>query len=145
MSKVNTRKKIYVPRRVDSRCRSCLKICDGNHNTNLFKPCNSHILLIAEQLLGEALQRDDYSPYLLCRPCVRRFNNLNQFKNVILRSQQNLAAECRVKRCVEVSPSLLPAAKTSKHSGTTAGADESTCRRGLLFHSDRNKVIFKKI
>ena len=104
--------------------RACLKICDRNHNTNIFKPCNSSVLQIAEQILGERLQRDESLPHLLCRPCVRRFKNLIEFKNVIAESQQTLAAECRSKRCKEASPSSMPAAKTSKR--------ESASRRQLL-------------
>ncbi len=91
--KSNTPKKLYGSLRSDSRCRSSLKICDANHNTNIFKPGNNKILLIAEQLLGEKLQRHESLPHLLCRPCTRRFNNLIEFKKVIVESQQKLAAE----------------------------------------------------
>ena len=135
MSKDNTPKKIYRARsqNLDSCCRSCLKICDRSHNINLFKPCNSSVLLIAEQILGERLQRDESLPHLLCRPCVRRFNNLIEFKKVVVESQQTLAAECRSKRCKEASPSSMPAAKTSKR--------ESASRRELLFDAYENKVI----
>ena len=122
MSIDNTPKKIYGTRsqNLDSRCRSCLKICDRNHNTNFFKPCNSSVLLIAEQILCERLQQDESLPHLLCRPCVRRFKNLIEFKNVIVESQQTLAAECRSKRCKETSPSSM-LAKTSNGNQQVGG------------------------
>ena len=134
--KSNTPKKLYGSLRSDSRCRSCLKICDANHNTNIFKPGNNKILLIAEQLLGEKLQRHESLPHLLCRPCTRRFNNLIEFKKVIVESQQKLAAEARAKRCVELSPLSVPAAKVTK----TAVRTNAT-RRGL-FECDKNEVNY---
>ena len=130
--KTNTPNKLYGSQRSDSRCRSCLKICDGNHNTNVFKPSNNKILAIAEQLTGEKLQRHESLPHLLCRPCARRFNNLIEFKKIIVESQQKLATETRAKRCVEMSPSSVPVAKTAK---TAVNAT----RRGL-FQCDKNKV-----
>ena len=75
---------------------------------------------IAEQILGERLQQDESLPHLLCRPCVRRFKNLIEFKNVIVESQQTLAAECRSKRCKETSPSSM-LAKTSNGNQQVGG------------------------
>ena len=106
--KLILKEKTYGSQHSDSRCGSYLKISVGSHSTNVFKPGNNKILVIAKQLINEKLQGHESLPHLLCRACVRRFNNLIEFKMVIVESQQKLAAETLAKRCVEISPSSVP-------------------------------------
>ena len=139
--KSNTPKKLYGSLHFDSRCRLCLKVCDRKHNINLFKSSNSSVLHTAEHLIGEQLYQDDFLPHLLCRPCARRLNNFNDFKKVILDSNKTLETEYRKKRCLEMSPSLLPAAKRSVNPDRSNDV-RTRSRRELSFEPEKNEVNF---
>ena len=70
MSKQPSTPMCYSSGSSNSRCRLCLKICDANHSTNIFRQGNSHLLCVAE-LVGER------------RACGRRLNNCMYFKKLI--------------------------------------------------------------
>jgi len=102
---------------------SCCRLCKSTgkiHLKNLFAKANRVLLITAEDILGKFLEKGEL-PHLLCRPCERRHNNFRSFKANIIESQSSFK---RVKRCVEVSPSV-PRSKDSEKSST----------RGLSFDS----------
>jgi hypothetical protein len=72
----------------------------------LFKDSNREILRSAESVYGDEFQRDNALPHLICRPCERRVNNFITFKNIICETQRSLREDIRVKRCIELSPSV---------------------------------------
>ncbi len=41
----------------NNQCRICLKVCDPKNVKNVFYRANSQVLAIAEELLGETLER----------------------------------------------------------------------------------------
>lgn len=132
----NTPKKFYRGGSSQSSCcRLCLKICDVTHCKNIFHRRNSNILSVTEELLGDNLPRDEQLPHLLCRPCERRLVSFKAFKQLILQSQHSVTAQStRVKRCTEVSPSILPTSKTRRNQQAT------TSRRAIAFSSSEKEV-----
>lgn len=139
MSK-NTPKKFYraSEKSQSSSCRLCLKICDVTHVKRLFRPANANILKLAEDCVGDFLVRDQNLPQNICKPCERRLNNYQAFKELISKSQKTLIAQSRAKRCYEPSPSSLPERKRVHHE-----ASSSLTRRTLLFSSKENTVSLK--
>lgn len=119
-----------------SSCRLCLKICDVTHVKKLFRPANANILKLAEDCLGDVLVRDENLPQNICKPCERRLLNYKAFKELILKSQDAVKSQSRVKRCPEPSPSSLPARKRVHQ-------EASSTRRTLLFSSKENTVSLK--
>ena len=90
-----------------SWCRLCLKLCDVTHCKNVSRKTNSGILEAVEDIMGNHLPPKESLLYLMCRPCERRLRNCADFKRMICKSQESLKEEyCRVKRCVELSPSV---------------------------------------
>ena len=130
-----TPKKVYraLDSAIDpSSCRLCQAVGDANHRKNIFNPSNRALLKIAEQLCGHRIVQDSCLPHLLCRPCERRLNNTLQFQKVILEAEnmflERQSTNTRVKRCVEVSPSISRPAKsrlTSMPSARTSLAFDS--------------------
>ncbi len=113
MASKETPKKVYRSLDSDidlSSCRLCGAVGDPSHRKNLFKRSNQALLRIAEQLCGYPLVQDSSLPHLVCRPCERRLNNCLQLQEVIKKTeeifQQRLTRSTRVKRCVNVSPSI---------------------------------------
>ena len=104
-----------------SFCRLC-KSTGEIHFKNLFAKANRVLLITVEDILGQSLQKGEL-PHLLCRPFEKRLNNFRSFKATIIESQSSFE---RVKRCVEVSPSVRRPSKSSKDS-------EKSSRRGLSF------------
>lgn len=93
-----------------SSCRLCKAVVDKNHCRDLFKPsiANRAILKNVESIFGDNLPRDNSLLHLICRPCERRLTNAIAFKNVIIKTQKSLEAEIHSKRCLEISPSVVP-------------------------------------
>ena len=111
-----------------SCCRLCKSIGDVSFSKNIFAKGNRALLAAAEDICGGPLRRDQLLPHLLCRPCERRLKNFVNFKTTIKESQSSFE---RVKRCVEISPSVYRTlAKSAKESG-------SRSRRGLSFGISR--------
>ena len=107
-----------------SCCRLCKSVGDVSFSKNIFAKGNRALLAAAEDIYGGPLRQDQLLPHLLCRPCERRFKNFLNFKTTIKESQSSFE---RVKRCVEISPSVhRTLAKSAKESG-------SRSRRGLSF------------
>ena len=105
MASKETPKKIYSS--IDPlACRLCRSVGDANHRKNLFK--HEELLKTAEQLCGHPLPRASSLPHLLCRPCERRLKNVLEFQRLILTTQEAFRQQqpSRVKRCIEVSPSV---------------------------------------
>ena len=76
-----------------SRCRLCNGVQDQRYCKNLFNKTNEIILNNVELIHGKKLPHVDCSPYLICRPCERRFNNTISFKNVISETQKSLVKD----------------------------------------------------
>lgn len=101
-------------------CRLC-KSTEEIHFKNLFEEANRSLLITAEDILGKSLEKGEF-PHLLCRPCESKLENFRSFKATIKEAQSSFE---RVKRCVEVSPSVSrPTSKSSTDS-------EKSCRRSL--------------
>ncbi|XP_028411476.1 uncharacterized protein LOC114534127 [Dendronephthya gigantea] len=109
-----TPKKLY-PASVSScidpaSCRLCRSIGDASHRKDIFKPTNRALLKIAEQLYGRNIAPDPNLPRQVCRPCERRLKNCLEFQKVISETQEvflkRQPANTRVKRCIDVSPSI---------------------------------------
>ena len=151
MAGKDTPKKLYKKlsgSTVISRCRLCdYSVADPNYSRNLFRDAN--ILRNAEAVYGGKLPQDTNLPHLACRACVRRLNNLSQYRNVITETQKKLTTEdVRTKRCLELSPSVAkPSAKVQATGGSrrrsldfaTAGApgqSESSLHVSKFYSSD---------
>jgi len=83
---------------------------------------------MAEEVYGRPLFRkvsEELRPHLLCRPCERRLKNFKECKGIISKSQRYFERSERVKRCIDVSPSVPQTLKTAK--------DQKTSCRGLSF------------
>jgi hypothetical protein len=113
MSSKETPKKVYrafTDSAIDpSSCRLCRAVGDAGHRKNIFKPSNQALLKIAEQLCGHPIVQDSSLPHLLCRPCERRLNHTLEFQKVIVETEklfQQRQSSVRVKRCIDVSPSV---------------------------------------
>ena len=101
-----------------SLCRSTGEV----HFKNIFAKGNRALLSTAEEIYGRSLEKDD-SPHLLCSPCERRLKSFQEFKLKITATQDSFE---RVKRCIEVSPSVP---RTSSKSAKDSVQRSS--RRGL--------------
>lgn len=144
MASKETPKKIYssfTKRNIDPKsCRLCRSIGDSSHRTNIFKPSNKELLKIAESLYGRTLRKDTGLPSLVCRPCDRRLKNAIEFRKVICKAQQEIEesetediTRIRVKRCVEISPSIQKSSGT--HVATMVPHSSGKRRKSLDFSS----------
>ena len=124
-----TPKKVYKSSG-SSCCRLCKSVGDTSCWKNLFGKGNRALLATAEIIYGSPLIQDKTLPHLLCRPCERRLKNFENFRVAIKESQSSFQ---RVKRCIEISPSVtrtLP--KSAK--------DSNSRRRELCFQPRADKV-----
>lgn len=98
-------------------CRLCQTVGDPSHRKDILKPSNRALLKIAEQLYGHNIAPDPSLPRRVCRPCERRLKNSLEFQKVISETQevfkQRQPGNTRVKRCIDVSPSISRPAKSS--------------------------------
>ena len=104
-------------------CRLCGTVGDPNHRKDILKPSNRALLKIAEQLYGHNIVPDANLPRGVCRPCERRLKNCLEFQKVISQTQEGYKQRqqaLRVKRSVDVSPSIARPPKSSKTSATKA-------------------------
>jgi hypothetical protein len=130
MASKETLKKIYRASVSDicidpASCRLCRSVGDLIHRKDIFNPSNRALLKITEQLYGHNIAPDPILPRKVCRPSERRLKNCLEFQKVISETQevfqQRQSGDARVKRCVDVSPSisrppksrLKPSARTS--------------------------------
>ena len=95
------------------------------------------MLKFAEHLYGHALRKDTRLPSLVCRPCERRLKNAMDFRTVISKTQQEFqeshTGEVRVKRCVEISPSIQkPSKAQSVRAAVTVSEHSSSSTRTRL-------------
>ena len=130
ISQAQTPKKTY---KSSSANLSCCRLCRSTteiHFKNLFATSNRPLLSAAEQIYGQSLKKDEL-PHLLCRPCERRLKNFKEFKVKITETQDSFQ---RVKRCIEVSPSVP---RTSSKSAKDSAEKR---RRGLNFNSTEMQV-----
>ena len=125
MSSKETPKKVY--RALDppidpSTCRLCRAVGDASHRKHLFRTSNRPLLMIAEQLCGHPIVQDPSLPHLLCRPCERRLKNTSEFQKVLLETEEiyQRRQTSRVKRCVDISPSIRRPQKSRLVSSTPA-------------------------
>ena len=140
MASKETPKKVYSSHKnsIDTKsCRLCRTIGDSSHRTNIFKPGNHELLEIAERLYGHAFRRDAGLPSTVCRPCERRLKNAISFQTVITNSQQEFEEsqprEVRIKRCLEISPSLQRPSKVISVSAVVKDTSKSkTIRKRSL-------------
>lgn len=107
-----TPRKFRTPATSCSSCRLCGSVIDKKHAKNLFKGSNRELLNLARKLSSEDIAQHENLPELLCRPCERRLGNFKEFRSKIQECQKQF--ERFSKRCVEVSPSLLPPAKATR-------------------------------
>ena len=119
-----TRKKVYQSSG-SSCCRLCKSVGDTSSWRNLFGKGNRALLATAEIIYGSPLIHDKTLPHLLCRPCERRLKNFENFRVLITESQSSFQ---RVKRCIEISPSV---ARTLPKSAKAKDSDENSRRREL--------------
>ena len=114
MASKETPKKVYrAP--VSSRqyidtasCGLCRSVGDRSHRKDIFRPTNKALLKIAEQLCGHSIAPDPSLPRQVCRPCERRLKNSLEFQKFIVETQNAFqqSEPARVKRCIDVSPSI---------------------------------------
>lgn len=129
MASKDTPKKLYKIQESKaniSRCRLCYCVSDPKHSKNLFRSQNQAILRNAQIIYGGELPQGSDLPRQICAPCERRLNNAMQLRKIITETQQKLRENVRAKRCVEISPSVLPSAKVR-------AAGTSTRRRSIDF------------
>ena len=113
---------------VISRCRLCNSIGDPKHSKNLFRDSNRVLLRNVESVCGDQLPQSSELPHLICRSCERRLNATLQFKRTISETQRLLRQDVRVKRCVEVSPSVnKPALKVRETASPRRRSLDFTC------------------
>jgi hypothetical protein len=124
----------------DSSCRLCGSIEDKSHSKNLFKNNNHELLNLARSLSGEQLLRHENLPELICRPCERRIGNFKAFRLKIQESQTKFKQFS--KRCVEISPSVVPPAKTVRRVSTSP-TKTASARTRLNFTGDEVSLISK--
>ena len=128
---VQTPKKTY--KRCDGAGSSCCRLCKSTgeiHFKNLFAKGNRALLSAAEEICCQSLRNDNELPHLLCRPCERRLKSFMEFKAKIMETQASFE---RVKRCIEVSPSV------PRTSSKNARDFQSSRRRGLNFALNAGK------
>ena len=104
-------------------CRLCGTVGDPSHRKDILKPSNRTLLKIAEQLYGHSIAPDTNLRRGVCRPCERRLKNCLEFQKVISQTQEGYKQRqpgVRVKRSVDVSPSISRPPKSSKKSATKA-------------------------
>ena len=101
-----------------SACRLCQKTGDTSHSKNLFK---SSVWKQTEELLAENIPNDSKLPHLVCRPCERKVTAFSAFKQMVKETQKSFK-DVRVKRCLEMSPSVQRPAEKTRVS-TIPGAD----------------------
>ena len=101
------------------------------HFKNIFAKGNRALLSTAEEIYGWRLEKDDL-PHLLCRPCGRRLKSFQEFKLRITVTQDSVE---RVKRCIEVSPSV-----TQTSSKSAKDSVQRSTRRGLNFNAKEMEV-----
>ncbi len=77
------------------------------HSKNLFKNNNRELLHLARSLSGERLLLYENLLELICRPCERRLGNFKAFRKF---RRVKKKSEQFSKRCVEISPSVVPPA-----------------------------------
>ena len=111
-----------------SSCRLCSSVGDRSRSKNLFKNNNHELLCLAQNVLGESIPRHENLPHLVCRPCERRLLNFKDLRTKIQECQKTL--ERRSKRCVEMSPSLVPVASTVERGGRRGNYPGPGPRRG---------------
>lgn len=145
MTSKETPTKIYGAAKTNfdpSSCRLCRAIGDSRYCKNVFKPSNFVILNSVQILHGAELVQDKSLPHLVCRACERKLKNFIAFKAIIDGSQRYFlqadAAQSRVKRCIEVSPSVSkPPLKTRTSSAsrslTFSGAASSEVSKFISF------------
>lgn len=145
MASKETPKKVYsfYKTNIDPKsCRLCRSIGDSSHRTNIFKPGNRGLLKIAEDLYGHALRKDTGLPSLVCRPCERRLKNTIDFRNVISKAQQEFeesqTIEVRMKRCVEISPSIQTTSKFQTVGTILKDTSTRSCARMSLDFGSTN-------
>ncbi|XP_028418118.1 uncharacterized protein LOC114543248 [Dendronephthya gigantea] len=113
MASKDTPKKLYAKKTEAniSRCRLCYCVTDPKHSKNLFRSQNLITLRNAETVYGSELPHGNDLPRQICSACERRLNNAIKLRDIIIETQQKLQENVRAKRCVEVSPSVIPSAK----------------------------------
>ena len=119
-----TPKKVYVSSS-SSCCCLCKSVGDTSYWKNLFGKGNCALLATAEIIYGSPLIQDKTLPHLLCRPCERRLKNFENFREAVKESQFSFQ---RVKRCIEISPSVartLP--KSTKAQGSANSRHRELC------------------
>ena len=84
--------------------------------------------------------RHENLPELICRPCERRIGNFKAFRLKIQESQKKF--EQFSKRCVEISPSVFPPAKTVRRVPTSL-TKTASARTRLNFTGDEVSLISK--
>ena len=112
---------------------SCCRLCKSTgeiHFKNLFAKGNRALLSAAEEIYDQSLRNENELPHLLCRPCERRLKSFMEFKAKIRETQASFE---RVKRCIEVSPSV------PRTSSKSARDYQSSRRRGLNFALNADK------
>jgi hypothetical protein len=87
-------------------------VIDQKQSKNLFQGSNCELLTLAWNLSGEDIAPHENLPELLCHPCERRLGNFREFTLKIKECQKQF--DRFSKRCVEVSPSLIPPAKATR-------------------------------
>ena len=128
-----TPKKVYKSsgNTSSSCCRLCKSVGDTSCWKNLFGKRNRPLLATAEIIYGSPLIQDKTLPHLLCRPCERRLKNFEIFRVAIKESQSSFQ---RVKRCIEISPSVARTlSKSAKDSANSR-------RRELCFEARTDRI-----
>ncbi len=124
-----TLRKFHHSAKDASSCRLCGSVEDKTHSKNLFKNNNRELLHLARSLSGERLLLHENLLELICRPCERRLGNFKAFRSKI---QESKKSEQFGKRCVEISPSVVPPAKTARQLTTKT----ASARTRLNFTTD---------
>ena len=127
-----------------SCCRLCRSVGDTSSWKNLFGKGNRALLATAEIIYGSPLIQDKTLPHLLCRPCERRLKNFEIFRVAIKESQSSFQ---RVKRCLEISPSvartLSKSARDSANSRRRELCFDARTDRGNTPRSSSGKEVDK--
>jgi hypothetical protein len=124
-----TPKKFHHSAKDASSCRLCGSVEDKTHSKNLFKNNNRELLHLARSLSGERLLLHENLLELICRPCERRLGNFKAFRKF---RRVKKKSEQFSKRCVEISPSVVPPAKTARQLTTKT----ASARTRLNFTTD---------
>ena len=122
MASKETPKKLYKKqesRASISRCRLCNTVADPKHSKNLYRKQSETTLRNAEIIFGGKLRQESTLPHQICAPCERRLKNAIEFRKVIIDTQRALSENVRVKRCVELSPSVAKPSAKVRAAGTS--------------------------